>query len=142
MLANIDLSTLNLSLCQDQVTTTSTTTTNHTGLTCSTPYYLKAAYLPLHGYLALIVCILGTAFNMVNMMVLTHRDMRNNPINLILTGIAVADCLVMVEYIPFNIHMYLFDTHNSEEREQKVRPLNIRNIIPSHPSFIPSMAIN
>ena len=65
------------------------------------------------------VCILGTAFNIVNMVVLMHRDMRSNPINLILTGIAVADCLVMVEYIPFNIHMYLFDTNN-REREEKV----------------------
>ena len=46
---------------------------------------------------------------MVNILVLTHKDMKSNPINLILTGIAVADCLVMLEYIPFNIHMYLLD---------------------------------
>ena len=42
---------------------------------------------------------------MVNMLVLTHKDMSMNPINIILTGIAVADCLVMMEYIPFNIHI-------------------------------------
>ena len=57
-------------------------------------------YLPFHGYLALLVCCMGTLFNLLNILVLTHKDMRSNPINLILTGIAVADCLVMVEYIP------------------------------------------
>ena len=52
----------------------------------------------------MLVCILGTLFNLANILVLTHRDMRN-PVNMILTGIAVADCLVMIEYIPFIIHM-------------------------------------
>ena len=56
-------------------------------------------------------------FNLVNILVLTHKDMRTNPISLILTGIAVADYLVMVEYIPFNIHMYLMD---DQKREGKV----------------------
>jgi ABC-type Fe3+-siderophore transport system permease subunit len=65
-------------------------------------------YEPLHGYLAVGVCVLGCMFNMVNILVLTHKDMRTNPINLLLTGIAVADMMVMMEYIPFAIHMYLF----------------------------------
>jgi hypothetical protein len=64
-------------------------------------------YEPVHGYLAVTVCVLGTFFNMMNILVLTHKDMRTNPINLLLTGIAVADMMVMVEYIPFAIHMYL-----------------------------------
>ena len=55
---------------------------------------------------------------MVNIMVLTHKDMRTNPINLILTGIALADCLVMVEYIPFSIHMYLLDDQNRDVDEK------------------------
>ena len=59
-------------------------------------------------------------FNLVNILVLTHKDMRTNPINLILTGIAVADVLVMVEYIPFNIHMYIA---NNQKREEKVNLL-------------------
>ena len=45
--------------------------------------------------------------------------MRGNPINLILTGIAVADLLNMLEYIPFNIHMYLWEA----EAETKVQYL-------------------
>ena len=48
-------------------------------------------------------------------LVAIHRDMRN-PVNMILTGIAVADCLVMVEYIPFIIHMWrLHDTEIPKE---------------------------
>ena len=57
-------------------------------------------------------------FNILNILVLTHRDMRTNPINLIITGIAVADCLVMVEYIPFTLHMYLLD-HADRDQEEK-----------------------
>ena len=52
----------------------------------------------------MLVCVLGTLFNLANILVLTHKDMRN-PVNMILTGIAVADCLVMIEYIPFIMHM-------------------------------------
>ena len=55
----------------------------------------------------------------MNILVLTHKDMRSNPINLILTGIALADCLVMMEYIPFTIHMYLLDGQ-MREKEEKV----------------------
>ena len=75
-------------------------------------------YLPFHGYLSLAVSLVGTIFNLVNMLVLTHKDMRSNPINLMLTGIAVADCLVLMEYIPFTIHMYLLDGQNRDQEER------------------------
>ena len=78
-------------------------------------------YEPVHGYLAVTVCVLGTFFNMMNILVLTHKDMRTNPINLLLTGIAVADMMVMVEYIPFAIHMYLMQG-SSRTLEEKVSP--------------------
>ena len=66
----------------------------------------------------MVVCIFGTLFNVANILVLTHKDMRTNPINLILTGIAVADCLVMVEYIPFTFHMYLLDNWDRDQEEK------------------------
>ena len=65
----------------------------------------------------MVVCVLGTLFNLANILVLTHRDMRN-PVNMILTGIAVADCLVMLEYIPFTIHMNLLDTKEREVQDE------------------------
>ncbi|XP_023346816.1 sex peptide receptor isoform X2 [Eurytemora carolleeae] len=70
---------------------------------------LRDGYKPIHGYLGLVVCILGTLFNLMNVLVLSHKDMRGNPINLLLTGIAVADVMVMLEYIPFVVHMNLLD---------------------------------
>ena len=74
-----------------------------------------------HGHLAMAVCILGILFNLANILVLTHKDMRLNPINMILTGIAIADCLVMIEYIPFTIHMYLLkDSERSQEERVNV----------------------
>ena len=64
------------------------------------------------------VCSMGTVFNILNILVFTHKDMRSNPINLILTGIAVADCLVLIEYIPFTIHMYILDDEAREQDEK------------------------
>ena len=48
------------------------------------------------------------------------QDMRANPINLLLTSIAVADMLIMAEYIPFSVHMYIMKDRY-ETFEQKVR---------------------
>ncbi|XP_043679184.1 G-protein coupled receptor dmsr-1-like [Vespula pensylvanica] len=60
-----------------------------------------------HGYIAIMVCIFGTFANMLNIVVLTHKEMMITPINKILTGLALADMLVMLEYIPFAIYIYL-----------------------------------
>ncbi|CAB4064190.1 unnamed protein product [Lepeophtheirus salmonis] len=43
-------------------------------------------------------------------------EMNGSPINLILTGIAIADMLVMIEYIPFTLHRNLL-TGRSKEAE-------------------------
>ena len=135
LLTSINLSTLNTIQCGS--TQLTTVVTEPVDLICSLAWVkvrlstvreiiiliiLQDAFLPVHWYLSMAVCLLGTAFNMVNMLVLTHKDMRSNPINLILTGIAVADCLVMLEYIPFNIHMYLLDDQ-LREKEEKVNLL-------------------
>lgn len=52
------------------------------------------------------VCIFGSIANVLNIFVLSRREMRS-PTNAILTGLAVADLLVMLEYIPFSCHVYL-----------------------------------
>ncbi|XP_014244361.1 sex peptide receptor-like [Cimex lectularius] len=67
---------------------------------------INAFYRPVHGYVSLIVCIFGCVANLLNIVVLTRREM-SSPTNAILTGLAVADLLVMLEYIPFTWHMYL-----------------------------------
>ncbi|KAK2583470.1 hypothetical protein KPH14_009439 [Odynerus spinipes] len=63
-------------------------------------------YKTYHGYVALMVCIFGTFANMLNIVVLTHKDMMITPINKILTALAFADMLVMLEYIPFAVYIY------------------------------------
>lgn len=57
-------------------------------------------YNAIHGYLSLPVCIFGSIANILNIVVLTRREMRS-PTNAILTGLAIADLLVMIDYIPF-----------------------------------------
>ncbi len=49
--------------------------------------------------------------------------MRGNPINLILFSIAVADILLMLEYIPFTVHMYILMQNVDRKREDKVSAL-------------------
>ena len=67
------------------------------------------------------VCIFGTFFNFLNIIVVGHKDMRSNPINLILGAIAVADILLMLEYIPYSVHMYIMETEQyNRTREEKV----------------------
>lgn len=68
---------------------------------------LAVAYKNYHGYVALVVCLFGTLANMLNIVVLTRKDMVATPINRILTGLATADMLVMLDYIPFAIYRYI-----------------------------------
>lgn len=62
-------------------------------------------YMRVHGYIALCICLLGSAANSVNIAVLSRKEMISST-NSILTGLAVADLLVMIDYIPFALHMY------------------------------------
>lgn len=64
-------------------------------------------YLLMHGYIALVVCLFGFVANTLNIVVLTRMDQRISPTNAILTGLALADNFVMIEYIPFAFHMYI-----------------------------------
>ncbi|KAG8322351.1 G-protein coupled receptor dmsr-1-like [Homalodisca vitripennis] len=78
-------------------------------------YWLRDAttsYRHLHGYIALLVCVFGTIANILNVVVLTRKEMAAAPINRILTGIAVADMLVMLDYIPFATYMYIIRLPN------------------------------
>ncbi|KAH8418264.1 hypothetical protein KR222_007639, partial [Zaprionus bogoriensis] len=75
------------------------------------------SYKNMHGYVSLVVCILGTIANTLNIIVLTRREMRS-PTNAILTGLAVADLAVMLEYIPYTVHDYILT--DSLPREEKL----------------------
>ncbi|XP_003746589.1 sex peptide receptor-like [Galendromus occidentalis] len=65
----------------------------------------------IHGYLALVVCVLGIIANILNVAVLSRKNMIS-PTNCILIGLAVADMLVMCFYLPYCIMEFI------TEREQ------------------------
>ncbi|XP_065368274.1 G-protein coupled receptor dmsr-1 [Calliphora vicina] len=71
-------------------------------------YQMLRAYNGIHGYVALMICIFGTIANILNIMVLTKKDMAKAPINKILKWLAVADMFVMIEYIPFASYQYIY----------------------------------
>ncbi|KAH1011781.1 hypothetical protein HUJ04_001074 [Dendroctonus ponderosae] len=53
-----------------------------------------------HIYFSFIICTLGSILNAFNIFILSTRQMRS-PTNLILTALATADVIVMLEYMPF-----------------------------------------
>lgn len=66
-----------------------------------------------HPYCAVIICFLGIVTNCLNIVVLTRTDMATIPINKILTALAWADMLIMLEYIPFTVY-YKLDSQDKE----------------------------
>ncbi|XP_047004226.1 G-protein coupled receptor dmsr-1-like [Schistocerca americana] len=68
--------------------------------------HFQAGYREVHAYLSLLVCVFGSVANSLNIAVLTRREMVSAT-NSILTALAVADLLVMVEYVPYALHTYL-----------------------------------
>ncbi|XP_030375135.1 probable G-protein coupled receptor 139 [Scaptodrosophila lebanonensis] len=71
-------------------------------------YQWLKAYNNIHGYVSLLICIFGTIANILNIMVLTRKEMAKAPINKILKWLAVADMFVMLEYIPFTCYQYIY----------------------------------
>lgn len=93
----------------------------HQHETVPRPYYgeylevYRRGYASFHGYLSLTVCIFGLTSNVLNIVVLTRKNMMS-PTNTILTGLAVADMMVMFSYLPFAIHDYIGKGLEEDER--------------------------
>ncbi|CRK94694.1 CLUMA_CG008194, isoform A [Clunio marinus] len=68
----------------------------------------------IHYQLSLCVCIFGSITNILNLVVLTRKDLRTH-INFILAGLAISDFLVMVIYIPYAVD-YAFNINTKLER--------------------------
>ncbi|XP_053687716.1 G-protein coupled receptor dmsr-1-like [Sabethes cyaneus] len=73
------------------------------------------SYSNVHGIVCLLVCTFGSIANVLNIVVLTRREMRS-PTNAILTGLAIADLLVMLDYLPYAIYMSPYTKFSREER--------------------------
>ncbi|KAF8782908.1 G-protein coupled receptor dmsr-1-like [Argiope bruennichi] len=85
------------------------------------PYYGEAllkyrnAYNSVHGYLSFACCIFGITANILNIIVLTRKNMIS-PTNAILIGLAVSDIFVMSSYIPFTYHNYIRNHATQEDQ--------------------------
>lgn len=66
----------------------------------------RTTYILYHGYISVVICIFGIIANILNIVVLTRREMISST-NAILTGLAVSDMLVMVAFIIYSIHYYV-----------------------------------
>lgn len=62
--------------------------------------HVKKTFSVYHNYLSVIICIFGSVTNVLNICVLTRKPMQC-PTNSILTGLAFANLLVTLEYLPF-----------------------------------------
>ncbi|KAK3603463.1 hypothetical protein CHS0354_030303, partial [Potamilus streckersoni] len=66
----------------------------------------QESYRPIHGYLAAIVCVFGVIANILNIIILTRKNMISST-NIILTGLAISDGLTMALYFPYALQMYV-----------------------------------
>ncbi|XP_077523643.1 G-protein coupled receptor dmsr-1-like [Amblyomma americanum] len=73
----------------------------------------------LHGYLSVTVCVFGILANVLNIIVLTQRNMVS-PTNGILTGLAVADMLVIATYLPYTIITHVMPQAPTQSFERAV----------------------
>lgn len=79
------------------------------------------------------ICIFGTIANILNIMVLTRKEMAKAPINNILKWLAVADMFVMLEYIPYTTYQYIYMKPGKQQLNRYPRvavtlPLQARRI--------------
>ena len=74
-------------------------------------------YSQIHGYTSTVVCVIGIIFNILNILVLTRKNMISST-NCILAGLAVSDMLTMISYIPFAVHYYCIYGHNPYSPER------------------------
>ncbi|KAI6229782.1 G-PROTEIN-RECEP-F1-2 domain-containing protein [Aphelenchoides fujianensis] len=61
-------------------------------------------YKPIHTYLSIVFCALGAVLNSANIIVLTRKQMRNSPVNAILTAMAFADTVVLFSNLIYTTH--------------------------------------
>ncbi|CAH8525504.1 unnamed protein product [Schistosoma turkestanicum] len=65
----------------------------------------------IHGPLSLAVCTFGIPANIVNIIVLTRRELAQTATNHLLLWLAVADLLLMILYAPCLYHFYIVHPH-------------------------------
>ena len=67
--------------------------------------HFNQLYQQYHGYASFLVCLFGIAANLINITVLTRRNM-TSPTNFILTALAVSDLMTMISYLPYAVYFH------------------------------------
>lgn len=62
-------------------------------------------YGSVHGYIAVIICIVGIIFNILSIVVLIQKNMISST-NIILIALAITDLLTMASYLPNAVYFY------------------------------------
>ena len=89
----------------NQLNITSLYTSNN--MTSNIYERISNSYRPLHGWMAVLVCLFGIPCNLLNVIVLTRQNMISSPTNVILTGLAFSDLLTMLSYLPYSVYFYI-----------------------------------
>ena len=63
------------------------------------------AYSAYHGYISVVVCVIGITCSLLVIAVLTRRHMLTSS-NYMLTALAICDTITMLSYIPYAIQFY------------------------------------
>ena len=71
----------------------------------------RSIYGSIHGYLSIVICVCGIVLNAANIVVLTRPNMVTS-INVLLTWLAVADNLKMLDYLAFAVEFYILKKPN------------------------------
>ncbi|KHN80986.1 hypothetical protein Tcan_15618 [Toxocara canis] len=66
-------------------------------------YGIHTFYRPIHTYLSIFMCAVGTICNFCNIVVLTRKQMRT-PVNMILTAMACCDTVVLFSNLIYTTH--------------------------------------
>ncbi|KAK5976483.1 7 transmembrane receptor [Trichostrongylus colubriformis] len=67
----------------------------------------QSLYAPIHGYVCIGLCVFGILTNLVHVVVLTRRVMRNSAVNCVLTAVAICDIGTMATYLIYISHFVI-----------------------------------
>ena len=79
----------------------------------------SAWYQGVHGYVSIAVCLFGIASNLMNIVILTRKNMIS-PTNHLLTALATADVMTMMSYLPYAAYFNCFAVPESSYDHHKV----------------------
>lgn len=67
----------------------------------------ERSYKEAHGYIATTICLFGMVMNTCNIYILTRKNMKNSPTNVLLTALATCDFITEAVYLPFAVYFYI-----------------------------------